>query len=120
LNHRSQPAIFRAISYYAAALALGGAIGWLDVALGEIFVTALLLLVCGMGFGLWRPRRGWAAGIALAVGVTAARIVIHLLRPQPHVGDIPASLLAAIPAVVGGAAGGLMRITARNIFGKDG
>jgi hypothetical protein len=119
LNHRSQPAIFRAISYYAAALALGGAIGWLDVALGEIFVTALLLLVCGMGFGLWRPRRGWAAGIALTLGVTIARIVIHLLRPQPHVGDIPASLLAAIPAVVGGAAGGLMRITARNIFGKE-
>jgi hypothetical protein len=107
------------IPYYASAFLIGGAIGWLDVALGEIFVTALLLLVCGMGFGLWRPRRGWAAGIALAVGVTAARIVIHLLRPQPHVGDIPASLLAAIPAVVGGAAGGLMRITARNISGKE-
>ena len=105
--------------YYATALLLGALIGWLDVALGEVFVTALLLLVCGMGFGLWRPRRGWTAGIALALGVTAARIVIHLLRPQPHVGDIPASLLAAIPAVVGGAAGGLMRVTARHIFGKD-
>ncbi len=105
--------------YLAAALLLGGLIGWQDVALGQIFITALLLLVCGMGFGLWQPARGWAAGIALALGVTIARIVIHLLRPQPHVGDIPASLLAAIPAVVGGAAGGLMRITTRNLFGKD-
>ena len=105
--------------YLVAALLLGAAIGWLDVALGEVFVTALLLLACGMGFGLWRPSRGWAAGIALALGVTIARIVIHLLRPQPHVGDIPASLLAAIPAVVGGAAGGLMRVTAKNLFGKD-
>ena len=107
------------IPYYAAALLLGAAIGWLDVATGEVFITALLLLACGMGFGLWRPLRGWAAGIALALGVTIARIIIHLLRPQPHVGDIPASLLAAIPAVVGGAAGGLMRVTARNIFGKE-
>jgi hypothetical protein len=105
--------------YFALAFLLGLAIGWLDVALGEVFVTALLLLVCGMGFGLWRPPRGWAAGIALALGVTIARIVIHLLRPQPHVGDIPASLLAAIPAIVGGAAGGLMRITAQNLFGRE-
>lgn len=109
----------REVVYYAAALALGSGIGWLDVAVGEIFITALLLLVGGMGLGLWRPARGWAAGIALALGVTAARIVIHLLRPQPHVGDIPASLLAAIPAVVGGAAGGLMRITAKRIFGDE-
>lgn len=107
------------ISYYAAALLLGAAIGWLDVVTGEVFITALLLLACGMGFGLWRPSRGWAAGIALALGVTIARIVIHLLRPQPHVGDIPASLLAAIPAVVGGAAGGLMRVTAKRIFGNE-
>ena len=107
------------ISYYAAALLLGAAIGWLDVVTGEVFITALLLLACGMGFGLWRPSRGWAAGIALALGVTIARIAIHLLRPQPHVGDIPASLLAAIPAVVGGAAGGLMRVTAKRIFGNE-
>ena len=109
----------RETPYFGFALLLGAAIGWLDVAVGEVFVTALLLLVCGMGFGLWRPPRGWAAGIALALGVTLARIAIHLLRPQPHVGDIPASLLAAIPAVVGGAVGGLMRITAKNIFGKE-
>ena len=109
----------RRAPFYAAALLVGGAIGWQDVALGQVFLTALLLLVCGMGFGLWRPPRGWAAGIALALGVTTARIVIHLWRPQPHIGDIPASLLAAIPAVVGGAAGGLMRITARNLFGKE-
>lgn len=109
----------RHLGYLVFAATLGAGIGWLDVALGEIFVTALLLLVCGMGFGLWRPSRGWAAGIALALGVTIARIAVHLLRPQPHVGDIPASLLAAIPAVVGGAAGGLMRVTARNIFGKE-
>jgi hypothetical protein len=107
------------ISYYAAALLLGTAIGWLDVVAGEVFITALLLLACGMGFGLWRPSRGWTAGIALALGVTIARIAIHLLRPQPHVGDIPASLLATIPAVVGGAAGGLMRVTAKRIFGNE-
>ena len=107
------------VLYYDAALLLGGLIGWVDVAIGEVFITALLLLACGMAFGLWRPSRGWAAGIALALGVTAARIVIHMLRPQPHVGDIPASLLAAIPGIVGGAAGGLMRITARRIFGSD-
>ena len=109
----------RGVVFYGLALLAGAAIGWLDVALGEVFVTALLLLACGMGFGLWRPPRGWAAGIALALGVTIARIVIHLLRPQPHVGDIPASLLAAIPAVVGGAVGGLMRTTAKNLFGKE-
>ncbi len=109
----------RELLYYGLALLVGAGTGWLDVALGQIFITALLLLVCGMGFGLWRPNRGWAAGIALALGVTIARIVIHLLRPQPHVGDIPASLLAAIPSVVGGAVGGLMRITTRNIFGKE-
>lgn len=107
------------ISFFGAAFLLGAGIGWLDVATGEVFVTALLLLACGMGFGLWRPARGWAAGIALSLGVTAARIVLHVLRPQPHAGDIPASLLAAIPAVVGGAAGGLMRITARHLFGKE-
>jgi hypothetical protein len=109
----------RAIPFYSAAVLLGLAIGWLDVAVGEVFITALLLLACGMGFGLWRPSRGWAAGIVLALGVTVARIIIHLLHPQPHVGDIPASLLAAIPAMVGGATGGLMRVTARNIFGRD-
>jgi hypothetical protein len=84
-RHSSSPS--RDLVYYGSAMVIGGLIGWLDVVLGEIFVTALLLLVCGMGFGLWRPPRGWAAGICLAVGVTTARIVIHLLRPQPHAGQ---------------------------------
>ena len=104
------------VGYYLLALALGAATGYIDYVTGEVFITALLLLALGMGFGLWRPGRGWAAGIALALGVTAARVVAHLMRPLPHIGDIPATLLAAIPAVVGGAAGGLLRTTARHIF----
>ncbi len=105
--------------YYFVAVVLGAAVGYLDYVTAEVFITALLLLVLGMGFGLWRPLRGWAAGIAMALALTAARIVIHLVRPLPHTGDIPASLLAMIPAVGGGAVGGLMRTTWRHLRGEE-
>ena len=107
---------FSTFAYWALALLLGLLTGYIDYITREVFITALLLLGLGMGFGLWRPARGWAAGIVLALGVTATSVVAHLLRPLPHIGDIPATLLAMVPAVVGGAAGGLMRVTARHIF----
>jgi hypothetical protein len=106
--------------YWLTAVALGAVAGYIDLIAEEVFITALLLLSCGMALGLWKPARGWLAGIALGAAIPAA----HLLARATHFrvaydASIAATFLALIPAVVGGAGGSFMRIALRHLRGEE-
>ncbi len=96
--------------FWGAVALLAAAIGCVDISTEEVFIPALLLLGCGMVLGAWRPRRGWLAGIVLGLGVPAAHLAARWTHyPVPYHASLPATFLALIPAVVGGAAGTVMR-----------
>jgi hypothetical protein len=106
--------------YWLLAVALGAVSGYVDLIAEEVFITALMLVSFGMALGLWKPARGWLAGIVLGAAIPA----VHLVARTTHFRvaydtSIAATFLALIPAVVGGAGGSFMRIALRHLRGEE-
>lgn len=64
----------------ALAVAIGLAIGWLDLHTTEVIVTILALLLAGLLLGLVQPTAAWRWAVLLALGLPAMAVVGNLLR----------------------------------------
>ena len=103
-----------AVSFWLCALlaaACGGVIGALDLVSPEVQPTVFLLLLFSGFFGLVRPRRAWLWALLVGGGVPLAHLVGPALGKSPPYAVEPArwmTILALVPALIGGAAGAVV------------
>jgi hypothetical protein len=90
------------------ALGCGALIGYAQLRLGELAISALLVAMVTMFLGALRPRRPWVWALLVALCVPAAQLVAYIGREHFTRGAIFGSFALLAPAFVcayGGAVG---------------
>ncbi|MFZ0761456.1 MAG: hypothetical protein WAM69_16030 [Candidatus Sulfotelmatobacter sp.] len=95
--------------YLLAALA-GVGIGWMDVTVNDLLLTALLVLMACMLLGLLRQRRPWRWVVVVGSFIPLTELAAYLiLAVKPTRAQVYGSFLASLPGVAGAYGGSLMR-----------
>ncbi|MGA7908387.1 MAG: hypothetical protein WCA16_13345 [Candidatus Sulfotelmatobacter sp.] len=102
--------------YFLAALA-GIGTGWVDAAVDDLLLTALLVLAACMLFGLLRPLWPWRWVIAVVVFVPLTELALYLATAiKPTRAQVYGSFLTALPGIAGAYGGAVMRRVIDNLW----
>lgn len=102
---------------YILAVALGVFAGWLEVQLGDLLFTALLVLAPCILLGAAKPRKPWRWAVLVGIFVPLADLIAFFVMTQkPSRAQIYESFLVFLPAFVGSYGGAFMRGVVDNIL----
>ena len=105
--------------HYLVALACGAFAGWIDIKVGDLLFTALLVLAACMLLGVLWPQKPWRWVVLVGACVPAADLLAYLIMAQkPYRAQIYESLLAFLPGIAGAYGGSMMRAVMDNLMGK--
>jgi hypothetical protein len=105
--------------YYSLAVSAGVLAGWLDIKVGDLLVTATVVLVANMVLGLLSPRSPWRWVLLVGVFVPVVEwLAYYFLSEKPTRAQIYESFLAFVPGIAGAFGGSVMRGVVDNLFGK--
>jgi hypothetical protein len=106
----------RDTGFYVFAAGAGMFAGWIDIKVGDLLLTALLVLAPCMLLGLMRPEKPWRWVAIVGAFVPIAELVGYLVLTQkPYRAQIYESFLAFLPGIAGAYGGSLMRRAITNI-----
>jgi hypothetical protein len=106
--------------FYILAVLFGVLAGWIDIRLGDLLFTALLVLAPCMLLGALRPDRPWRWVVVIGVFVPIVELLAYLILAQkPYRAQIYESFLAFLPGIAGAYGGSLMRGVIDNLFRAD-
>ena len=95
---------------YILGAILGVCGGILDVKVGDLLLTALLVLGSTMVLGGLRPRRPWRWILVVGIGVPSVQLLAYLfLRDKPYAAQIYESCLGFLTGVAGAYGGATLR-----------
>lgn len=101
---------------YILAAVLGVCAGILDVKIGDLLLTALLVLASTMLLGALRPQRPWRWTLTVAVFVPIVQMLAYLfLTEKPYRAQIYESFLGFLTGIAGAYGGAVMRGVAENL-----
>ena len=102
--------------HYAFAIGCGILAGMVDVLVGDLLFTALLVLAPCMLLGLLRPQKPWRWVALVSICVPLADLLAFLLiARKPSRGQIYESLLSFLPGIAGAYGGAMMRGVINNL-----
>jgi hypothetical protein len=106
----------RDTGFYVFAAGAGMFAGWIDIKVGDLLLTALLVLAPCRLLGLMRPEKPWRWVAIVGAFVPIAELVGYLVLTQkPYRAQIYESFLAFLPGIAGAYGGSLMRRAITNI-----
>ena len=102
--------------FYGLAVLCGVGTGWADVVVGDLLLTALLVLSSCMLLGLLRPRWPWrwvaVVGACIPLTELAAYVVLTV---RPSRAQVYESFLAFLPGIAGAYGGSVVRAVVENL-----
>ncbi|MGA7292238.1 MAG: hypothetical protein WBW53_23855 [Terriglobales bacterium] len=105
-----------AVYYFLAALA-GALAGWLDIKVGDLLLTAVVVLAANMLLGILSPRRPWRWVLIIGLFVPVVEwLAFFLLTEKPERAQIYESFLAFLPGIAGAYGGATGRHVVDNLF----
>jgi hypothetical protein len=105
-------------SYLLAAL-FGGFAGWLDIKVGDLLLTAVVVLAANMLLGFLSPRHPWRWVLIVGVFVPVVEWLAYwLLTEKPDRAQSYESLLAFLPGIAGAFGGAVGRKVVNDLFAK--
>ena len=103
--------------YYLVAAACGIFAGWVDIKVGDLLFTALIVLVSCMLLGFVQPRRPWRWVVLIGVFIPIVEWLAFLfLSQKPERAQIYESFLAFLPGIAGAYGGSIGRGVVNNLF----
>jgi hypothetical protein len=103
--------------HYLLASAFGVIAGWIDVKVGDLLFTALLVLASCMLLGFLRPRKAWRWVVLVGIFVPLMEwFAYSILSQRPDRAQIYESFLAFLPGIVGSYGGAFGRGVVNNLF----
>ena len=104
--------------FYVFAAFAGVFAGWIDIRVGDLLFTALLVLAPCMMLGLMRPQRAWRWAVVVGICVPVVELLGYLVLTQkPYRAQIYESFLAFLPGIVGSYGGAMLKQAVENIVG---
>ena len=103
--------------YYLLAAAFGVISGWIDIKVGDLLFTALLVLAFCMLLGFLRPRAAWRWVLLVGLFVPLMEwFAFAILSQRFERSQIYESFLAFLPGIVGAYGGAFGRGVVNNLF----
>jgi hypothetical protein len=103
--------------YYLLAPMSGVFAGWLDVKVGDLLLTAMVVLAACMLFGILSPRRPWRWVLLVGVFVPVVEWLAYFyLAQKPERAQIYESFLAFMPGIAGAYGGAIGRGVVDNLL----
>ena len=105
--------------YYLLAALSGVLAGWLDIKVGDLLLTAMVVLAANMLLGILRPRKPWRWVLLVGVFVPMVEwLAYFFLSQKPERAQIYESFLAFVPGIAGAFGGAVGRNVVDNLFSK--
>ena len=107
------------VFYYLLAAISGALAGWLDIKVGDLLLTAMVVLAANMLLGFLSPRRPWRWVVLIGVFVPVVEwLAYFFLAEKPARAQIYESFLAFMPGIAGAYGGSVGRGVVDNLFGQ--
>lgn len=104
---------------YLLAVLLGVLAGWVDIKVGDLLFTAMLVLAACILLGFLRPQRPWRWVLIVGIFVPLMEWMAYFfLREKPTRAQIYESFLAFMPGIAGAYGASLGRGVVNNLFSK--
>jgi hypothetical protein len=105
--------------YYVLAAMSGALAGWLDIKVGDLLLTAMVVLAANMLLGFLSPRNPWRWVAIVGVSVPVVEWLAYaFLTQKPERAQIYESFLAFLPGIAGAYGGAMGRGVVDNLFAK--
>jgi hypothetical protein len=106
--------------YYLLAAACGVFAGWIDIKVGDLLFTAMIVLASCMVLGFIRPRQPWRWVVVIGVFIPLIEwLAYYFLSQKPERAQIYESFLAFLPGIAGAYGGALGRGVVNNLFAGE-
>jgi hypothetical protein len=103
--------------FYVLAVAFGSLIGVVNVKIGDLLFTALLVVASCMLLAALRPGRPWRWVAIVGIFVPIVELLAYLLLTQkPYRAEVYESFLAFFPGIAGAYGGSMMRGVIDNVL----
>jgi hypothetical protein len=103
--------------YYLLAAACGIFAGWIDIKVGDLLFTAMIVLASCMLLGFVRPARPWRWVVVIGVFVPLIEWLAYVfLLQRPERAQIYEAFLAFLPGIAGAYGGALGRGVLNKLF----
>jgi hypothetical protein len=103
--------------YYLLAALSGALAGWLDIKVGDLLLTAMVVLAANMLLGFLSPRSPWRWVVLIGVFVPVVEwLAYFFLSEKPVRAQIYESFLAFVPGIAGAYGGSIGRGVVDNLF----
>ncbi|MGA3105075.1 MAG: hypothetical protein ABSD53_11385 [Terriglobales bacterium] len=107
------------VVYYLLAGLSGALAGWLDIKVGDLLLTAMVVLAANMLLGFLSPRRPWRWVLIVGLFVPVVEWLAYwLLTEKPDRAQIYESFLAFLPGIAGAFGGAFGRKVVNDLFAK--
>jgi hypothetical protein len=105
------------LSYYLLAAGFGILAGWVDIKVGDLLFTAMIVVAACMVLGYLRPKKAWRWVVWIGVFVPLVEwLAYFFLKQKPQRAQIYESFLAFLPGIAGAYGGALGRGVVKNLF----
>jgi len=105
--------------YYLLAVLSGLTAGWVSIKVGDLLLTAMMVLAANMLLGVLSPRRPWRWVVLVGVFVPLMEwLAFFYLSEKPSRAQIYESFLAFMPGIAGAYGGAIGRGVVDNLFAR--
>lgn len=104
------------LQYFLAA-AFGVLAGWVDIRVGDLLFTALIVLASCMLLGFVRPKNAWRWVVLVGIFVPLTDWFAYaVLSQKPERAQIYESFLSFLPGIAGAYGGAFAHGVVKNLF----
>jgi hypothetical protein len=105
--------------YYLLAVLAGTFAGWLDIKVGDLLLTAMVVLSACILLGILSPRHPWRWVLLVGIFVPIVEwLAYFFLSEKPTRAQIYESFLAFVPGIAGAVGGSVGRTVMDHLFAK--
>jgi energy-converting hydrogenase Eha subunit A len=99
---------------------LGISAGFIEIKIGDLLFTALIVLICTLILGMLRPKRPWRWTLVVAIFVPTTQLLAYLLLTQKFSrAQIYESFLCFLAGIAGAYGGAVAHRGWQELFGKS-
>jgi hypothetical protein len=105
------------IPYYIIGLLSGAGVGYVDVRVEDLLLTAVLIACACMLLGFMRPQRAWRWVVLVPLFIPVGQVLAYKVAGQRITRmDLSETFVALIPAIAGAACGAVARNAIRRLW----